>query len=38
MLYYSAVITEVLFENGTAWKTNINDSGKKLYPNRFGKL
>ena len=29
ILYYSAVITEVLFENGTAWKTNINDSGKK---------
>ena len=29
ILYYSAVITEVLFENGTAWKTNINDSDKK---------
>ena len=29
ILYYSAVITEVLFENGTAWKININDSDKK---------
>lgn len=34
ILYYSAVITEVLFENGTAWKTNINDSGKKALAER----
>lgn len=34
ILYYSAVITEVLFENGTAWKTNINDSDKKALAER----
>lgn len=34
ILYYSAVITEVLFENGTAWKTNINDSDKKALSER----
>ena len=34
ILYYSAVITEVLFENGTAWTTNINDSDKKALAER----